>query len=486
MPIDLEGANALRPTDRQTCCRHGVPGSGSPVVQVIRTLPAVARRLLAHGIWALGGKVILSGSGVLISVLLTRLLVPEEVGAYFLALSVVTAAGLLARAGLEKSALQLIAAGLGAGDEGRTRVVVKRVLMIASVTVTAVALLIWLGVGRWLAIGLFRSEAMLTTVGVMAPWMAYLAFEALIAEVFRGFHDVPRASMYGGAISRSFCVLALLVILLWSGSASLRLVVVVTVSCGVLGLIPAALALWRKVGRLERRPLKGLSTRHVLVTTWPLLFSNATMYTMGHADIWIVGAFEVESQVALYSVAVRVVMLVGLSLAIVNGILPPLIGEYNARGDRRELERLVRLVASVAAIPSALVLGVFMVAGGPVLAFLFGDFYRGGAAVLAILSVGQLVNVWVGSCGYVLIMTGHQRDLMWSSAVSGVISVGGALAVVSRFGVVGVAAAVATGTIVQQVLMLGLVRRRCGIWTHSAPGLVYGSVRSLINSRTEA
>jgi O-antigen/teichoic acid export membrane protein len=455
------------------------------VFQAIHALPHVARRLLAHGTWALGGKVILSGSGVLIAVLLTRLLPPAEVGAYFLALSVVTAAGLLARAGLEKSALQLIAASLGVGDEGRARVAVGHVLIIACVTVTLVALILSLGAGQWLALELFRSEAMLGAVGVMAPWMAYLAFEALIAEVFRGFHDIPRASIYGGAISRSLSVLALLIILLWSGSASLKLVVLVTVGCGILALIPAALGLWRKVGRLEWRPVERLSTRHVLATTWPLLFSNATMYTMGHADIWILGAFEAESQVALYSVAVRVVMLVGLSLGIVNGILPPLIGEYNARGNRQELERLVRLVASVAAIPSAVVLGIFIVAGGPVLALLFGDFYGGAAVVLAILSVGQLANVCVGSCGYVLVMTGHQHDLMWSSALSGAISVGGSLAMVSRFGVLGVASAVAVGTIVQQALMLWLVRRRCGIWTHAAPGLLWSAVRSLIDSRRE-
>jgi O-antigen/teichoic acid export membrane protein len=448
-------------------------------------LPALARRLFRHGAWAIAGKAVMMGGGVLISVLLTRLLPPADVGAYFLALSVVTVAALIGRAGLEKSVLQFVAGSLGAGDPGRAKAAVRRVLTLALGSIAAAAVLTGAGGGRWIATALFDSESMLGIVGIMAPWIVYLAFESLIAEIFRGFHDIPRASAYGGAIGRSLCVLALLVLVLGVGSTSLRSVVLVTVGCGAVGLIPAGLALKKKLTRLGTQPARNpLPTYAVLATTWPLLLSNVTMYTMGHADIWIVGAFEAESQVALYSVAVRVVMLVGLSLAIVNGVLPPLIGEYYAQRNRREMEHVVRLAATVAALPSAVVLVGLVVAGGPVLRVAFGEFYGAGAPVLAILSVGQLVNVWVGSCGYVLIMSGHQRDLMWASVVSGVISVGGALGVVSHLGTVGVAGAVAVGTIVQQGLMLWLARRRCGIWTHASPLLLYGSVRNLTVHRT--
>ncbi|HKJ01924.1 MAG TPA: hypothetical protein VJ997_05695, partial [Longimicrobiales bacterium] len=39
-------------------------------------------------------------------------------------------------------------------------------------------------------------------------------------------------------------------------------------------------------------------------------------------------------------------------------------------------------------------------------------------------------------------------------------------------GVVGVAAATSLGMIVHQMLMLGLARVRCGIWTHASPLLL--------------
>lgn len=443
-------------------------------------LPRLARRLLSDGAWAFAGKIATSGGGALVSVLLTRLLSPTDVGAYFLALSIVTVAGLAARAGLEKTALQMVTASLGAGEEARARWAVRRVLTIALATVGLIALVLALGGGRWIAGELFTSQAMVRVGALMAPWMAFLAFEKIIAEAFRGFHDIPRASIYGGAVSRLLCVLGLFALLVWVGQTTLRTVVLVAIGCGVVALIPAASALLRKLRQLRKVGDTALSTADVLRTSWPLLVSNLTLFVTGKADLWIIGAFRSDSEVALYGVAVRLVLLVGVSLTVVNAILPPLIGELYVREDRARLERVVRTTASIAAIPSVVVLAAFIVAGGPILGILFGSFYRDAALVLGLLSVGQLVNVWVGSCGYVLVMTGHERDLMWTAVLSGSISLVGGLITVMRFGIVGVAAAVAIGTITQQILMLWMARRRCRVWTHATPRLLSAPIQHII------
>lgn len=479
-----------RHVDHDRCCRAMTPADRPPPGDVATTagplsvgegeleepatntdLSRLEQRLVSDGMWAVGGKAVAAGSTFLLSVLITRLLSPTEVGAYFLALSVVTVAALAARVGLEKTILQLVAESLGADDEPRARAAVLRILAIAAVTVALFALALTLG-GAWMARRLFASEAMAGIGVLLAPWMAYLAFERLLAEAFRGFHDIPRASLYGGAVSRALCVLGLLVVL-WAGGATLRLVVLLTIGCGAIALGPAAAALRRKLRGLRRRATDSVSTARVLRTTWPLLVSNVTILVTGHADLWILGAFRPDTEVALYGVAVRLVLLVGMSLAIVNAVLPPLIGELYVQGQRDRLERVTRTLAAAAALPSVAVLAVFLVAGGPILELAFGPFYRGAALVLGLLSVAQMFNVWVGPCGYLLIMTGHQRDLMWSAILAGFIAIVGGVATVGPLGVVGVASAVALGTIVQQLSMLWLARSRCHIWTHASPRLLY-------------
>ena len=449
-------------------------------------IPPLTRRLLSGGAWALAGKVLTAGAGVAISVLLTRLLPPTEVGAYFLALSLATVAGLIARAGLEKTVLQMVAESLGRDDPSRARGVVHRVFAVALITIGLTGLLIGLGGGRWLATELFSSASMARLDGLLGVWTAYLGLEILFAETFRGFHDIPRASLFGGAISRTLSALTFLTLLLWRGGAALDTVVLVTVVCGGASLLMAWAALGRKLSGLSGRQASSVPTASVLGATWPLMISNVTLFFMGQADLWILGAFRPDQEVAIYGVSVRLVLLVGVSLTIVNAVLPPMIGELYAEQKRERMERIIRTTASVAAAPSVVLLTAFIVFGGPILNLAFGSFYRDGALILALLSIGQLVNVWVGSCGYTLIMTGHQRELMWSALLSGSISVIGGLATVKSLGAVGVATSVALGTIVQQLLMLTLARKRCGVWTHASPALVIGPARQLIRSLRDA
>jgi O-antigen/teichoic acid export membrane protein len=64
-------------------------------------------------------------------------------------------------------------------------------------------------------------------------------------------------------------------------------------------------------------------------------------------------------------------------------------------------------------------------------------------------------------------MTGHQTVLMRITVVSGIISVGGSLLVVHRFGTLGVAAVVGATAVLQNLWMWLAARYYTGIWTHA-------------------
>ena len=58
------------------------------------------------------------------------------------------------------------------------------------------------------------------------------------------------------------------------------------------------------------------------------------------------------------------------------------------------IERLLRTTASMIALPAMLMLVLLLVFAGDVLQIVYGDFFRAGAPVLAIMSAGQAINVW--------------------------------------------------------------------------------------------
>jgi O-antigen/teichoic acid export membrane protein len=195
--------------------------------------------------------------------------------------------------------------------------------------------------------------------------------------------------------------------------------------------------------------------------------------------LWVVSASASQDQAALFGTASRVAFTAVLPFGLVTAVVPPIIAELWARGERIRLENLLRTVAGVMLIPVSVVSVFLVLFGGRILSGAFGDFYADGAPVLAALVAGYWVNALSGSCGEVLMMTGHQRAMMLITLVSIVLLTVACLLVVDEYGVRGVAAATGVTFAVQNLLMVLAARRACGVWTHADLGAAFHRVRSM-------
>jgi O-antigen/teichoic acid export membrane protein len=191
-------------------------------------------------------------------------------------------------------------------------------------------------------------------------------------------------------------------------------------------------------------------------------------------DLWILGAFRGQSEVAIYGAASRLVVFVATPFLIVQGVTPPIAAELHAQGRTRDMERAMRGAASIAGLPAFLVLVAFIAFGSFAMTIVYGPFYEQGATALVILSTGRLIAVWTGACSVVLMMTGHQRTVMTVTIIAGIASVALGIWAAPRFGYVGVATTTATVQIAQNLTQLFLAHRLVGVWTH-----IYISPRKL-------
>jgi O-antigen/teichoic acid export membrane protein len=164
-----------------------------------------------------------------------------------------------------------------------------------------------------------------------------------------------------------------------------------------------------------------------------------------------------------------------MPLMILSLVVTPLIAEMYAQRRRTELERTLRTMATLGSIPASLVLATFVLLGGPILGLVYGDYYRTGATVLALLSLGQLVNVWTGCCTTTLMMTGHQLAMMTITMVCGSLTIVAILLVVGPYGSTGVAVATAAGLGLRNILMWLGARAATGMWTHAGLAGLFGS-----------
>lgn len=416
-------------------------------------------RLLSGSIWAFGGRGVGTVLALLINAFLARLLTPDELGAYFLAFSVVTVLVLVAQVGGKPTMVRLVAASLATDRPGRARAAAERVVLIGFLGSLTVGLAWWL-LGGELAGRLFESEDIARVSGLIAIWVGVLALAELHTEGHRALGDIRAAVLLGWVANNVVLVLALAIVVVAGLGFGFRAALVVSIIGAAVTLVIGAGALWRRLWALPRGQM---ALREVLTVSAPLLGTHLLLFVVGQSGLWILGALRPEAEVALYGAAFRLVTVVKMPLLIANAVVPPFISDYHARGDIEALETTLRGTATLAALPALVLLAVFAMGGAPILGLVFGDPYRDAALLLAVLSLGQAVNVWAGSADLTLMLTGHQVPMLTVTAISGSLGIVGAIWAGTQYGAVGVAWAAASTWLLQAILMLWLARRLVGV-----------------------
>jgi O-antigen/teichoic acid export membrane protein len=422
--------------------------------------------------------------GIVTNGLLARLLSPQELGAYFLALSIVSLGAVVGSMGLPKTVVRLVAENMGLDRSGRTLRAIRTVLGLGVLGTLGISLAYLLAgdlVGE-----LFQpqySSLLVGVTGLMAGWIAIAVVQEITAETFRGFHDIRLATLLGGlatggksgGVIMRVLLLGILA-LLWVRSAETSLATVLLVSIGS-GSVSVLLSIWllyAKVSSLgssqetQQQEEEPVSAKEVLEDAIPFLAIALTSFMLLSADIWILGALGSGTDVAVYGAASKLVTFVAMPLLIVNLVLPPIVAEMYAQGKMSQLERTLRTFSTLAGIPSLLVLAVFMLLGGPILGLVYSKpiYYSGTAVlVLVILSAAKLIAVWSGSCGLVLQFTGHQTSMLRVSLLTSPLFFVVAILATQRYGSVGVACAAGLTTTLQNVIMVMLAKRKTGMWT---------------------
>src|SRR5215213_8322329 len=166
----------------------------------IKALPSLKHRLMSGSAWALGGRAVTVVTALATNALLARLLPPRDLGAYFLAFSVVLIGGAVGQLGLGQAAVRFLAESIALGRLGRVRRTVAIVLCLGGLGASSVALA-YLLLGNILSTRLFHAPALAAVTGLVAGWMAAMALQNLLAETFRGFHDIRLATAFNSLIA---------------------------------------------------------------------------------------------------------------------------------------------------------------------------------------------------------------------------------------------------------------------------------------------
>lgn len=164
------------------------------------------------------------------------------------------------------------------------------------------------------------------------------------------------------------------------------------------------------------------------------------------------------ADIGRFGVAQRVVAVASLNIVALGSHFAPRFAAADAMRQPGALRREAQRAAALALASYLPFFVVFVGWPGAVLR-LFGDGFDRGTSLLVIMAVGQLANAATGLCSEVLVMSGHERDEVASTAVGAVAMFVATLVAGTAFGAVGVATAFAAAVALRNAVSFVLMRR---------------------------
>lgn len=404
----------------------------------------------------------LSSTGLVMvtSLLLARSLGARGLGVYVYAVTWIRLLVLPTLFGLEQLLPREVAVYAAKEDwsrlSGLLRWSVRRVVVSAAILTVAAAVVSGITTGGTL------TES-LATFWICLPLLVAEATLSIRAATLRGLRHVVRGGLPNLLLKPALFALLLVGVLI------LPEVVLSPVLAGGLQVATAAVAvvlsevLFRRTLAPRVRAVEPVfEARLWWGRAVPFLLQGGISAADAHLDLLLVGSLAGKHEAGVYSVVSRAAGLLAIFLFAANGPLAPLVAHL---GETAEYERLQRFLTKIARrlFPMAAVAAVLLVLlRNPVLG-LFGPEFRAGSTALILLGFGQLVNVAAGSVGLILNMTGHERDVLVTSAVVVPLKLAAGLVLIPALGVTGAAIGATGGLVLWNLVLSRRVFVRLGI-----------------------
>lgn len=396
------------------------------------------------------------------SILLARSLGPEGFGQYAFVIALITTLSLPLAPALMQLTTRETAALHQAGEESRIRTLLRwgnRHVLFGS----ALVMVVVGGVALWKADWQIDDRWTLLLLGLSS--LPLLGLNAIRSGILAGLRRMV-IGQFPDLVIRPLALLFVATVMLLGGFLSPLTAVAAFIAGAVSALIVGTVLLRRTFPETgDVLPSNDASQHKQWMQAWmPFTLLVAASTLNAQIGILLLGWLSTEEQVAAMQVAERGAMLVVLSLTVVNLVIGPHITQVHKAGDHIRLQSLSRYSARMAllvALPIALPIIFF---GAPILALVFGNEYAEIATLpLAILAVGQVINVTFGSVGMLLTMSGFERDTLLGQVVALIVNVIAAVSLIPIMGVVGAAIATATGLVCWNLVLGLLVMKRLKI-----------------------
>ncbi len=419
-------------------------------------------QLVRGGFGSLALKLASAGLAFALTIVLARALGPTGYGVYAYVFALVSIIAIPAELGLPTLVVRETAGAHADEQWGLMRGVWRWSAAAVGALAGTVALVA--GTLAWSLADRFTGEQLATFAwGLLL--VPLIALGNLAGAALRGLRNVLQGQL-PELVLRPAVFVALSAAALLSGSG--RFTADTAMALHVAGAASAlAVGAWllarARPAQVARAPLPEYESQRWLGSALPLALVAGMYLIHQQTDIVVLGLFMGSGDVGAYRVAAQAATFVAFGLQAVNTVVAPQFARLYGARDIARLQWVATFSARVILVLTVPVAGLLVFFGEAVIELVFGAAYAPGYAALGILAIGQLFNAAFGSVGFLLNMTGHERDTARGMAIAVAVNLVLNVALIPRFGLEGAATATALTLALWNLLLWNAVRARLGI-----------------------
>lgn len=386
-----------------------------------------------------------------------RTLGPTESGYFFLSFTIVTLFATFSRAGFDVLILKNTATD--SVDRFNPLPFFYKCTLISLLLSTTLSFIFYF-YSEPISISVFGKPKLAETFKHLSLSIIFLSLLWLISKYFQGRRMIFEAEFFSTS-SWSFSIIAIAFLAKINTSISLAYILsATTLGFCILGFISVLLAAKRNK-KSKVRPARYLPTLNGFVSLWLSTFFTQLL-------IWsstlIAGAFLPANDVAILNVAQRASMVTAFSLVIANAVLAPRFAALFRKSDIKGLTNLSDQSIKYSITVSSITFLVIIFFPHHIM-YLFGDGFEKGSGILIVLALAQLVSVWCGSVQNMLVMTGHERAVLISTASASLVSIALTITLTKIYGLWGSAVSTALSIIAINLILSFQVKANLGFYT---------------------
>lgn len=391
--------------------------------------------------------------------LLARFYGAETVGIFSLTFIILQFSGILGRLGTDSAILKFSAEYKSKHKWSKLRRVLNDAYLITTVTSCLISFFVY-HLAEHISIHIFNkahiaSYIRIISLGIMPFSLLFVNFEFL-----RGLKKIALYVGLQSGIPYSMATLFLILGIFYDMDESIIFFGII-LAFGITFLISLFFANRSfPLNESEQdRPMRNQLLSYAL----PLMIASSVSYLSGWFDTIVLGNYWTESDVGIYSICLKIGIVISIPLVAVNSISAPKFAEHWGNNDIEKLQKVAQDSTNLIFFSSLPILLIIFLFPTTILN-LFGTEFIKGKTALLIIAIAQFINAMSGSVGLLLQMTKYQKVFQNIILLAVCLNIVLSFILIPKFGIVGAAIATSICLIFWNVTSVLFVRKEIGFW----------------------